>query len=303
MKTRSWLASASTWLLACGFCLLVGLALPVGADSGLPLPPLNSASRAPRLPGKFVWADLVTDDVPAARNFYAGLFGWSFRDFGGYLVAYNDDRPLAGMFQRPRPKDQSAQPRWLGYISVPDVAQARRAVTAAGGEVVVEPRKFPKRGEQAVFLDADGALFGVVKSSGGDPADVLAEPGDWVWVQLLTRDARRAADFYRAVVGYSVVENSETNRASDFVLTSKGYARATVRALRGANRAMKPTWIPFVRVANLDDCLAKTTSLGGKVVVAPRPDVLGGKAALVADPTGGTVGVMELQPGLLKGGR
>src|SRR5258705_4371031 len=47
-----------------------------------PLPPLTTASGSPRLPGKFVWADLVTDDLAAAQNFYGRLFGWTFRDVG-----------------------------------------------------------------------------------------------------------------------------------------------------------------------------------------------------------------------------
>jgi hypothetical protein len=34
-----------------------------------------------------------------------------------------------------------------------------------------------ERGEQAVFADAEGAVFGVIKSSSGDPEDFLAEPG------------------------------------------------------------------------------------------------------------------------------
>ena len=50
-------------------------------------------------------------------------------------------------------------------------------MTKAGGRVLAPPQKMPKRGEQAVFADPEGALFGVVKSSSGDPEDFLAEPG------------------------------------------------------------------------------------------------------------------------------
>src|SRR5262249_36383343 len=68
-----------------------------------PLPPITTVSGSPRLPGKFVWADLVTDDVKVAAKFYSSLFGWRFNDYGGYLIGLNDERPLCGMFQRPRP--------------------------------------------------------------------------------------------------------------------------------------------------------------------------------------------------------
>ena len=140
------------------------------------LPPLTTVSGSPRLPGKFVWADLVTDDVARAQKFYAGLFGWTFHNLGGYAIAANDERPLCGMFQRAKPADAGAKPRWFGYLSVANVARAEQAVTKAGGKVLAAPKKMPGRGEQAVFADPEGAVFGVLKSSAGDPADFLADP-------------------------------------------------------------------------------------------------------------------------------
>ena len=173
----------------------------------------------------------------------------------------------------------------------------------ASGRVLAAPKKMAKRGEQAVFADSEGAVFGVVKSSSGDPEDFLAEPGDWIWIQLLSRDARKAAEFYRAVSGYKVIENSQGNRLSDFVLTSEGYARATVRTIPSANTQAQPTWLPFVRVKSVGESVALAKQLGGKALVEPKGELLDGKVAVVADPTGAAIGVMDWQPGLPKGGR
>jgi len=268
-----------------------------------PLPPLTTVSGSPRLPGKFVWADLVTDDVPVARKFYAQLFGWQFWDMGDYTIALNDERPLCGMFQRLRPKDRVAEPRWFGYISVGSVERVQGAVTKAGGRVLAAPRQMPKRGDQAVFADPEGAVFGVVKSSAGDPEDFLAEPGEWIWIQLLSRDARKAAEFYRKVAGYDVVENTANNRLNDYVLTSKGYARATVRTIPSANTQVQPTWLPFVRVKNVGESVAQAKQLGGKVRIEPKPELFDGKVAVIADPTGAVIGILEWREGMLKGGR
>jgi hypothetical protein len=291
---RVWLALLAT---------LCATAIPAFAGGGLKLPPLTTVSGASRLPGKFVWADLVTDDVAAVRKFYSQMFNWDFRAYGSYLIAFRDDRPLAGVFQRSLPAGSEARPRWFGYISVKDVAQARRAVTKAGGRVLAEPTKHPARGEQAVFADPEGALFGVLKSSAGDPEDFLADPGEWIWMQLLSRDGRQAAEFYRAVAGYEVVENTAPDRRSDFVLASRGYARATVRTIPPDKPALRPNWLPFVRVKSLPESLALARELGGKVLVEPRPELLDGKAAVAADPTGAAIGLLEWQEGLLKGGR
>lgn len=267
------------------------------------LPPLTSVSGSPRLPGKFVWADLVTDDVAAASRFYGQLFGWTFQDVGGYLIADNDGNPVGGIFQRPRPQDPSALPRWFGYISVANIEHAKKAVIQGGGKVLAEAKKLPKRGEQAVFADAEGALFGVIRSTSGDPEDFLADPGDWIWIQLLSRDGHKAAEFYRAVGGYAIVANAETNRLSDYVLTSEGYARATVRTIRTDDPKVRPTWLPFVRVKDVNETVAKAKQLGGKVLIEANPDLFGGKVAVLADPTGAAVGVLEWQAGLGKGGR
>jgi predicted enzyme related to lactoylglutathione lyase len=267
------------------------------------LPPLTTVSSNARLPGKFVWADLVTDDVQAAQNFYAGLFGWTFRNVGNYVVAFNDERPLAGMFQRARPaNDAKARPRWFGYISVGNVEKVQSAVTKNGGRELAAPRKMPKRGEQAVFADAEGAVFGVVKSSTGDPQDFQAEPGDWIWIQLLSHDAKQAADFYRDVAGYEVIENTASNRLSDFVLASQGFARATVREIPKARQAeIKPNWLPFVRVKSISESVAKAEQLHGKILLAPKPERFEGKVAVVADPTGGAIGLMEWSGNAEKG--
>jgi hypothetical protein len=285
--------------------IVAAAVLCFGANAGAAdqpvLPPLTTVSGSPRLPGKFVWADLVTDDVPAARNFYSQMFGWTFRDLGGYLIAANEDRPLCGMFQKPRPTDPNAKPRWFGYISVGNVDRAQETVVKAGGKVLAAPRKMPRRGEQAVFADAEGAIFGVVKSSAGDPADFLPDPGDWIWIQLFSRDAKKAAEFYQGVGGYEVIENSSSNRMSDFILASKGYARATVRTIPAKDGQIRPNWLPFVRVQSTTESVAKAKLLGGKVLIEPKPEVFGGRLAVVADPTGAAIGLLEWSQDLAKG--
>ena len=65
------------------------LSAPLLADSVTNYGPIsNSASKQIR-PGQFVWADLITNDVPAAADFYNKVFGWD--------IKFNSDRSLYGM--------------------------------------------------------------------------------------------------------------------------------------------------------------------------------------------------------------
>lgn len=119
----------------------------------------------------------------------------------------------------------------------------------------------------------------------------------------MSRDALKAAEFYRTVAGYEVVENSAANRQSDYVLTSEGYARGTVRTIRNPDTKVQPTWLPFVRVKDVGESVALAKKLGGKVLVEPKPELLNGKVAVLADPTGSAIGIIEWQEGMSKGGR
>jgi predicted enzyme related to lactoylglutathione lyase len=281
----------------------LGLSGALGAAS-LDLPPLTSVAGSPHIAGKFVWADLVTDDVRTAAKFYGRLFGWTFRDLGGYVIASNDERPLGGLLQRSLPGSQSgAKPRWIGYISVDDVEQTQRLVAEAGGRAIVSRLSLPRRGDQALFADPEGALFGVIKSASGDPQDFLPEPGDWIWMELISRDARKAGDFYQKVAGYEVLENTDSPRPGDYVFTSKGYARAAALTLPQGRSEVRPSWLPFVRVKSVGYCIAEAPRLGGKVLIQPKPELLDGKVAVLADPTGAAIGIMEWSGKALNGGR
>jgi predicted enzyme related to lactoylglutathione lyase len=278
-------------------CFLLALACVAltsarGAEK-LELPPLTTVDNAQRLTGKFVWADLVTDDVAAARKFYGQMFGWRFRNVGDYALAANDERPLAGILQRARPADQPipARPRWIPYMSVSSVGEAQEKAMKAGGKVVAKQQNYPQRGDQAVFADAEGAVFGVIASRRGDPADFLAEPGDWIWVQLFSRDLTKAAEFYQPLGKYEIVPNTE--RTNSVVLSAKGYARAAIMTIPTEQTQVPSSWLPFVRVKSVTDSVARANELGGKVLIAPKPELFKGRVAVIADPTGAAIGIME----------
>ena len=283
-----------------GLHVVAAFLLLTGSTQAQKLPPIGEGKR---LPGKFVWADLVTYDVPTAAKFYKGLFGWNFTNYGGYVIVDNEERPMAGMFQKPKPTDPAAKPRWFGYISVSNVEKAQTAVTKAGGRVLAPPQKFPGRGEQAVFADPEGALFGVIRSSSGDPQDFEADIGDWIWIQMWSRDSQQSADFYRSVAGYQIFDNTSSVRSNDYVLVSEDYARGTVLQLPPEYKEVRPTWLLFVRVKNVVESCAKVPDLGGKVLIPPSAGLYQNHVAVVADPSGGAVGLLEWDEQVLKGGR
>ena len=57
------------------------LALIYSCSPDLPIvPPINTTPTNESHPGKFIWRDLMTDDIPAVKKFYSELFGWTYLD-------------------------------------------------------------------------------------------------------------------------------------------------------------------------------------------------------------------------------
>jgi hypothetical protein len=278
--------------------LLLGIACAAGATAvSLVLPPLVQPPSTEHHVGKIIWADLVTPDLDAAKRFYGGLFGWSFPDTasgkGGYTVAYVEGRPVAGFILRAAPPSNQRQPVWLTFIAVTNVDAARRTALDHGAKVVFEPKTYPSRGRQAVLTDPEGATFAILASSSGDPADLLAEPGEWIWSSLQVGDPAKDASFYQALFGYDVFDVPNEDGLRHVILSSDDFARASVNAYPDTSSARHPHWLNFVRVLDAASVASKAVALGGRVLVEPRLDRHGGNVAVIADPTGAPIGVME----------
>jgi predicted enzyme related to lactoylglutathione lyase len=247
--------------------------------------------------GKVIFVELVTPDLAAAKQFYAGLFGWTFRDIqtGGteYAEAFLDGRPVAGLIHKNFPASEHRQPAWLSFFSVRDVDATKKVALQNTAKVLFEPHSIPDRGWEAVFSDPQGAVFAVLASSSGDPPDVLAAPGEWIWSSLIASDTDTAAAFYQKLFDYEVFELPAGEGTQHLLLTSDNYARASVNTLPANRPNAHPHWLNYIRVEDAVTMAAKVMALGGRVLVEPRIDRHGGKVAVVADPFGAPFGLLE----------
>jgi predicted enzyme related to lactoylglutathione lyase len=248
-------------------------------------------------PGKVVWADLVTPDLASAQSFYGSLFGWTFQQVhagkSDYAVVLAGGRPIGGILQRPVPPGEHRQPAWLTFLAVKDVDAAGRVALSHGAKSVSEPKTYAGRGRQAVLTDPEGAVFALLASAGGDPPDDLAEPGEWIWSALLSKDPAQSAAFYQNVFGYDVFDADSDDGSEHMVLSSDNYARASVNTLPAGSARRHPHWLNFIRVTGAAEAAKKAVSLGGRILVEPHDDGPGGLWAVISDPAGAPIGVME----------
>nr|WP_321983222.1 VOC family protein [uncultured Lichenicoccus sp.] len=278
--------------------LLSGLAAWPAIAAPPTLPPLQQPAGTERHPGKVILDQLVTPDLQAAEKFYGALFGWTFNSLSNtsypYAIARLGGREVAGLFQHSIDPATRRQSAWLTFFAAKDVDAVQALAVQHGARLLFGPRTLPDLGREAVFQDPQGAVFAVLASSSGDPPDQAVAANDWIWRSLITPDPDNDAAFYQTLLGYDVYD--VTAPASDprhLILASDGYARASVNALPARRPDAHPRWLNYIRVEDVGTTSAKAVSLGGRILVQPRLDHSGTRVAVIADPLGAPLGLME----------
>ncbi len=110
------------------------------------------------------YVEIQVDDLPAAKAFYGGVFGWRFNDYGddyAGIQAPDGDGEVGGI----TPGDQRGGAPLVLVVSE-DLDGSLRAVDEAGGEVVEGPFDYPG-GRRFHFRDPSGNVLGVFQPSDG----------------------------------------------------------------------------------------------------------------------------------------
>lgn len=118
--------------------------------------------------GKFHWNELMTNDVEAAKAFYAKVAGWTSEEMdmpegGKYTVAMAGGEPAGGIMDMKQTQaPDGTPPHWFAYIAVDDVDARVAATKEAGGQVVMEPFDVEGVGRIAIIMDPTGAAVGIM---------------------------------------------------------------------------------------------------------------------------------------------
>jgi predicted enzyme related to lactoylglutathione lyase len=246
-------------------------------------------------PGRFIWQDLITRDAESCRKFYSDLIGWEFsqieRQGKPYWVARAGGMPVGGIVEVKDPRVSRAA--WLSYLAVEDLDGAVAAVQSAGGSVLVAPTKIGSLGRVAVVTDPQGAPLGLAGLAVNPPREPLDPvPGHFFWREYFAQDASKALKFYKDLGGYEDTINQRAAKVEYHILRREG-PRAGLLQIPSALTDVKPNWLPYLKVTDPAALAARVESLGGEVILAPRPEIREGTVAVVADPTGGAIALQK----------
>ncbi|MCH9646596.1 MAG: VOC family protein [Deltaproteobacteria bacterium] len=142
-----------------GFGSFAVISDPQGAPLALADP--DESIGGPKGEGRWVWAELWTDDVTAATRFYGEVLGFEASTmaspFGDYPVFVHRGEPRTGLVAI---EDEQARPGWAPYVGVADVPATVKNCRALGGAVLLEPSDELANGRIALLADpTDGAFF------------------------------------------------------------------------------------------------------------------------------------------------
>lgn len=241
--------------------------------------------------GRFVWRELLTDNVEGAKGFYGELFGWSFKGvdmgpMGTYWLCSAGETQVGGLMQKPA--NLPAPSHWAGYVSVDDVDAAVARAKEAGGQNPMPPMELPDVGRMGVILDPAGAVSWAFKSARGDLPVKRPGLGEFCWESLASTDVKTAVAFYQKVYGW---KSSEFQGMTVFG-TGEGMENQ-VADVNAAPPGVPSHWVSNVVVADLAESRGRVAKLGGKVLMDEIvvPNI--GKIAIVQDPQGATLALFQ----------
>jgi predicted enzyme related to lactoylglutathione lyase len=121
---------------------------------------LNAADQSKQA-GEFVWNELATNNVQAAKDFYGKMFGWEFvekkSDNMTYTIVKKGNKEFGGIWEIPAAQQQQIPNHWLSYIQVDNIDQAVEKAKQNGATILKPVQKVGDMGQFAVIKDPVGA--------------------------------------------------------------------------------------------------------------------------------------------------
>jgi uncharacterized protein len=246
--------------------------------------------------GSFVWYELMSSDVAAAKAFYAEVIGWKAEDVPmpgmTYTILRMGETQIGGMMTLPKDAcEAGAKPCWESYIQVDDVDQAAVKVQGLGGKIHRAAADIPGVGRFAVAADPQGAVFILFKPSQSGERGVSNEPGRVGWHELHAADWEKAFDFYSAMFGWRKGDSVSMGPMGTYQLFTIG-GTATGGMFNSPAAPAARFWLYYFNVGDIDAAAKRIAGAGGKVTQGPHQVPGGGWIVQAADPQGASFALL-----------
>lgn len=248
--------------------------------------------------GRFLWYELMTTDVDAAKDFYGEVIGWGVQKWQDSDVPYSmwttpAGGMMGGLMTLPEEaKAQGAPPHWQSYIGTPDVDADVAKLKGLGGQVFVPPTDIPEVGRFAVAADPQGAAFGMLQPLESPKTPLQdAKIGEVSWHELLTSDWEAGWKFYETMFGWNKIDAMDMGEMGTYFLYGIGQHALGGMFNKPADMPAPPHWVYYVHVDDSDAAVERVKANGGQVLHGPMEVPGGDRVATCMDPQGAVFAV------------
>jgi predicted enzyme related to lactoylglutathione lyase len=253
--------------------------------------------------GRFVWYELRTTDLAAAKSFYGKVLGWGAQDEAilpgvAYGFFRKADAAVGGLLELPlEARQKGVTPHWMGYVAVDDVDVAATQVQRLGGMVPVPPADTRDISRFAVIADPQQATLAVVKGTQPEqePTADLDTPGRAGWHELLAADWEQAFAFYSALFGWQ--------KADAYAGVMGTYQQFSVGGVTFGGMFTKPAmlphpfWLYYFNSGDVEAAAKRVEEAGGQVLYGPLTVPSGARIVQCTDPQGAIFGLTQRDHG------
>jgi len=144
-----------------------------------------------------------------------------------------------------------------------------------------------------LLLVGAGCAGRSTQASGGSPVAVLDDVGQFIWQDLITDEVSASRRFYGELLGWSFEETTRLGEPYLLVRSGKQLIGGIVRAEREQPDQPISQWLSYVRVDNVNRAIDRIERAGGTVLVDPTMVGSSSIAAVIKDPQGAILGLLQ----------
>ena len=122
--------------------------------------------------GRLLHFEIHVDDMERAKNFYGGVFGWTFEDWSEYtgmpywgaVTGNADELGINGALmqrQGPSPEPGQAMNGFACTMGIGDYDATEAKILNLGGTLALPKYALPGMAWQGYYTDTEGNLFGI----------------------------------------------------------------------------------------------------------------------------------------------
>jgi uncharacterized protein len=241
--------------------------------------------------GQFVWYELLTNDVEAAKAFYTSVVGWGIEDVSMpgmiYILLTVAGVSVAGLSGLPEEATQMGlPPRWIGYVGVEDVDAATARLEQLGGQVHVPPQNIGDISRFAVVADPQMARLALLQwlKPRREIAVAPRAAGRVGWHELFAVDCEKAFAFYSALFRWQKGIASVGAMGTYQLFSAAGKTSGGI--LTKPPTIPEPAWLHYFNVGDVDAAIDRVKAGGGQVLSGPIEAPDGSWVVQCTDPQG-----------------